>query len=153
MKRHSRQLSVYKQYPKMKHIVMVLSIQLKNERRYQVRQFVEKPAEGTAPSNLAIMGRYVLTPEIFMFLEDQQTGAGGEIQLTDAIQRLNEIQRVFAYDFEGIRYDVGEKFGFIKTTIEMALQNEELNVELMKYMKELVKGRGTFIREWPFYYQ
>lgn len=111
----------------------------KNERRYQVRQFVEKPAEGTAPSNLAIMGRYVLTPEIFMFLENQQTGAGGEIQLTDAIQRLNEIQRVFAYDFEGIRYDVGEKFGFIKTTIEMALQNEELNVELMKYMKELVE--------------
>ena len=65
-----------------------------NDRRYQVRQFVEKPAVGTAPSNLAIMGRYVLTPEIFMFLENQQTGAGGEIQLTDAIQRLNEIQRI-----------------------------------------------------------
>ena len=59
--------------------------------------------------------------------------------MTDAIQRLNEIQRVFAYDFEGTRYDVGEKFGFIKTTIEMALQNKELNVELMKYMKELVE--------------
>ena len=59
--------------------------------------------------------------------------------MTDAIQRLNEVQRVFAYDFEGTRYDVGEKFGFIKTTIEMALQNQELNVELMKYMKELVK--------------
>ena len=112
-----------------------------NNRRYQVRQFVEKPVQGTAPSNLAIMGRYVLTPEIFMFLENQQTGAGGEIQLTDAIQRLNDVQRVFAYDFEGIRYDVGEKFGFIKTTIEMALQNEELNVELMKYMKELVKRK------------
>ncbi len=123
-----------------------------SDRRYQVRQFVEKPVQGTAPSNLAIMGRYVLTPEIFMFLENQQTGAGGEIQLTDAIQRLNEVQRVFAYDFEGTRYDVGEKFGFIKTTIEMALQNEELNVELMKYMKELVKkGRGPFIRECPFF--
>ena len=73
--------------------------------------------------------------------------------MTDAIQRLNDVQRVFAYDFEGIRYDVGEKFGFIKTTIEMALQNEELNVELMKYMKELVKGRGTFIIECPFYYE
>ena len=112
-----------------------------NERRYQVRQFVEKPVQGTAPSNLAIMGRYILTPEIFMFLEDQQTGAGGEIQLTDAIQRLNEIQRVFAYDFEGTRYDVGEKFGFIKTTIEMALQNEELKLDLMKYIKELVKRK------------
>ena len=80
-------------------------------RRYQVRNFVEKPKQGTAPSNLAIMGRYILTPEIFMFLEKQQTGAGGEIQLTDAIQELNQIQRVFAYDFEGKRFDVGEKFG------------------------------------------
>lgn len=103
-----------------------------------MRQFVEKPAEGTAPSDLAIMGRYVLTPEIFMFLEDQQTGAGGEIQLTDAIQRLNEMQRVFAYDFEGTRYDVGEKFGFIRTTIEMALQQKELKEQLIKYMVELV---------------
>ncbi|HDR4421585.1 TPA: UTP--glucose-1-phosphate uridylyltransferase GalU [Bacillus cereus] len=115
-----------------------------DDRRYQVRQFVEKPAEGTAPSNLAIMGRYVLTPEIFMFLENQQTGAGGEIQLTDAIQKLNGIQRVFAYDFEGIRYDVGEKFGFIKTTIEMALQHEELKEELMKYMNELVEKENIY---------
>ncbi|EEM08682.1 UTP-glucose-1-phosphate uridylyltransferase [Bacillus pseudomycoides] len=100
---------------------------------------MEKPAQGTAPSNLAIMGRYVLTPEIFMFLEDQQTGTGGEIQLTDAIQRLNEIQRVFAYDFEGKRYDVGEKLGFIQTTIEMTLQHDELKDELVKYMNELVQ--------------
>lgn len=108
-------------------------------RSYQVSKFVEKPAQGTAPSNLAIMGRYVLTPEIFMFLEDQQTGAGGEIQLTDAIQRLNEIQRVFAYDFEGKRYDVGEKLGFIQTTIEMALQHDELKNELLGYMEKLLK--------------
>ena len=74
-----------------------------------------------------------------MFLENQQTGAGGEIQLTDAIQRLNEIQRVFAYDFEGTRYDVGEKFGFIKTTIEIALQHKNLNEELINYMDEIVK--------------
>src|SRR5690606_26120103 len=74
-------------------------------RRYQVDSFVEKPKQGTAPSNLAIMGRYVLTPEIFMFLENQETGAGGEIQLTDAIQNLNQIQRVFAYNFEGKRFD------------------------------------------------
>ncbi len=104
-------------------------------RRYQVRQFVEKPVPGTAPSNLAIMGRYVLMPEIFMFLEEQQVGAGGEIQLTDAIQRLNEIQRVFAYDFEGKRYDVGEKLGFIQTTIEFALQHEGLRTELLKFMQ------------------
>ncbi|MCP8967831.1 UTP--glucose-1-phosphate uridylyltransferase GalU [Ectobacillus ponti] len=107
-------------------------------RRYQVRNFVEKPQQGTAPSNLAIMGRYILTPEIFMFLEQQEIGAGGEIQLTDAIQHLNEIQRVFAYDFEGKRYDVGEKFGFIETTIEMALQREDLRGLLLDFMKQKV---------------
>ncbi len=108
-------------------------------RSYQVRKFVEKPEQGTAPSNLAIMGRYVLTPEIFRFLENQQTGAGGEIQLTDAIQRLNEIQHVFAYDFEGRRYDVGEKFGFIQTTIEMALQHKELKGPLINYMENILR--------------
>jgi UTP--glucose-1-phosphate uridylyltransferase len=106
--------------------------------RYQVRQFVEKPAPGTAPSNLAIMGRYILTPEIFLFLEKQEAGAGGEIQLTDAIQKLNEIQRVFAYEFEGNRYDVGEKIGFIKTTIEFALQNDELRDDLLAFMEKIV---------------
>ncbi|GLB58989.1 UTP--glucose-1-phosphate uridylyltransferase GalU [Cytobacillus sp. NCCP-133] len=105
-------------------------------RRYQVNHFVEKPKQGTAPSNLAIMGRYILTPEIFLFLEQHELGAGGEIQLTDAIQKLNQIQRVFAYDFEGVRYDVGEKFGFIKTTIEMALKDEGLRDELVRFMDE-----------------
>ncbi|WP_075983043.1 UTP--glucose-1-phosphate uridylyltransferase GalU [Bacillus massilinigeriensis] len=108
-------------------------------RRYEVKNFVEKPKQGTAPSNLAIMGRYILTPEIFMFLDRQETGAGGEIQLTDAIQKLNEIQRVFAYDFEGKRYDVGEKIGFIKTTLDFALQNDELRAPLMEYMGNLLK--------------
>ncbi|MED3664713.1 UTP--glucose-1-phosphate uridylyltransferase GalU [Geobacillus stearothermophilus] len=107
-------------------------------RRYQVRQFVEKPAPGTAPSNLAIMGRYILTPEIFLFLEKQEAGAGGEIQLTDAIQKLNEIQRVFAYEFEGKRYDVGEKIGFIKTTIEFALQHDELREDLIQFMERVL---------------
>jgi UTP--glucose-1-phosphate uridylyltransferase len=108
-------------------------------RRYQVSNFVEKPASGTAPSNLAIMGRYILTPEIFMFLEKQQEGAGGEIQLTDAIHDLNQIQRVFAYDFEGTRYDVGEKFGFLKTTIEFALKNEELRQPLLELMEKMIE--------------
>ncbi|PDM38918.1 MULTISPECIES: UTP--glucose-1-phosphate uridylyltransferase GalU [unclassified Geobacillus] len=113
-------------------------------RRYQVRQFVEKPAPGTAPSNLAIMGRYILTPEIFLFLEKQEAGAGGEIQLTDAIQKLNEIQRVFAYEFEGKRYDVGEKIGFIKTTIEFALQYEELREDLIQFMEQVLKREKDF---------
>ncbi len=107
-------------------------------RRYQVKNFVEKPEKGTAPSNLAILGRYILTPEIFMFLEKQQTGAGGEIQLTDAIQQLNQIQRVFAYDFEGERYDVGEKLGFVKTTIDFALQNEEIKDEVYKFLHDRI---------------
>lgn len=107
-------------------------------RRYQVRNFVEKPEFGTAPSNLAIMGRYIFTPEIFHFLEKQETGAGGEIQLTDAIQRLNEIQRVFAYDFKGIRYDVGEKLGFVKTTIDFALQHSDIKEDVIKYLSEVV---------------
>ncbi|MFJ7637348.1 UTP--glucose-1-phosphate uridylyltransferase GalU [Peribacillus sp. NPDC097225] len=107
-------------------------------RRYQVDQFIEKPTIGTAPSNLAIMGRYILTPEIFMFLDQQQKGAGGEIQLTDAIQKLNGIQRVFAYDFEGKRFDVGEKLGFVKTTIEFALQNDEIKDELSEYLTDMI---------------
>ncbi|AXN37659.1 UTP--glucose-1-phosphate uridylyltransferase GalU [Peribacillus butanolivorans] len=109
-------------------------------RLYQVENFVEKPALGTAPSNLAIMGRYILTPEIFSFLDQQEAGAGGEIQLTDAIQKLNQIQSVFAYDFEGKRYDVGEKLGFVKTTVEYALQNEELKGELLEFLKQMVNN-------------
>ncbi|USK28398.1 UTP--glucose-1-phosphate uridylyltransferase GalU [Bacillus sp. CMF21] len=111
----------------------------KEGKLYQVNRFVEKPKQGTAPSNLAIMGRYVLTPEIFELLEKQETGAGGEIQLTDAIQRLNEQQHVYAYDFDGKRYDVGEKFGFIQTTIEFALQQEDLKQELLELMQHLVE--------------
>lgn len=105
------------------------------DRCFQVRNFVEKPRPGTAPSNLAIIGRYIFTPEIFLFLEKQEIGAGGEIQLTDSIQKLNEIQRVFAYEFEGKRYDVGEKLGFIETTIEFALQNEDLREDLLRFME------------------
>ncbi|MFE4425946.1 UTP--glucose-1-phosphate uridylyltransferase GalU [Peribacillus butanolivorans] len=109
-------------------------------RLYQVENFVEKPALGTAPSNLAIMGRYILTPEIFSFLDQQEAGAGGEIQLTDAIQKLNQLQSVFAYDFEGKRYDVGEKLGFVKTTVEYALQNEEIKDDLVEYLEQMVKS-------------
>ncbi|YCA42433.1 UTP--glucose-1-phosphate uridylyltransferase GalU [Bacillus sp. JZ8] len=112
-------------------------------RRYEVNNFVEKPAPGTAPSNLAIMGRYVFTPEIFKFLEAQEIGAGGEIQLTDAIQKLNAIQRVFAYDFEGKRYDVGEKLGFIQTSVEFALQHEDLRSELLQYLTQVVERESV----------
>lgn len=110
-------------------------------RRYKVETFVEKPPIGEAPSNLAIMGRYILTPKIFTLLEKQEAGAGGEIQLTDAIQQLNKIQRVFAYDFEGKRFDVGDKIGFVKTTIEFALQRGELRDELLEYLEGVLENR------------
>lgn len=109
----------------------------KNGRQYEVKKFVEKPAQGTAPSNLAIMGRYVLTPEIFDYLKTQKEGAGNEIQLTDAIERMNNDNQVYAYDFEGERYDVGEKLGFVKTTIEYALKDESMREELTRFIKEL----------------
>ncbi|NDI34856.1 UTP--glucose-1-phosphate uridylyltransferase GalU [Chengkuizengella sediminis] len=112
-----------------------------NGRLYQVRNFVEKPESGTAPSRLAIMGRYILTPQIFMFLDEQQIGTGGEIQLTDAIQKLNEIQRVFAYDFDGKRYDVGDQLGFIQTTLEFALQDESLSSSLLAFMDRLIVNK------------
>lgn len=109
----------------------------KQGRRYEVKQFVEKPEQGTAPSNLAIMGRYVLTPEIFDYLKTQKKGAGNEIQLTDAIERMNSEHQVFAYDFIGNRYDVGEKLGFVKTTIEYALKDESMKDELKQFIKKL----------------
>ncbi len=105
---------------------------------YHVRKFVEKPSSGKAPSNLAIMGRYILTPEIFRFLELQEEGAGGEIQLTDAIERLNEIQNVYAYHFSGVRYDVGEKLGFILTTLDFAIRNDELRGPLLREMEKMI---------------
>lgn len=109
----------------------------KVDKKYEVKQFVEKPKQGTAPSNLAIMGRYILTPEIFDYLATQGKGAGGEIQLTDAIERLNKDDQVYAFDFDGNRFDVGEKLGFVKTTIEFALKDESMRDELKSFIKKL----------------
>lgn len=118
----------------------------KNGRLYKVSNFIEKP-KGQAPSNLAIIGRYILSPKIFQFLDRQEVGAGGEIQITDAIQHLNQTDHVYGYQFEGKRYDVGEKLGFIQTTIEMALQREDLKPELMKMMRELCEESQVGERE------
>ena len=106
-------------------------------KQVKLRSMVEKPKKEDAPSNMAVLGRYVLTPEIFDYLETQTPGAGGEIQLTDAIKNLMISQSVYAYDFDGIRYDVGDKFGFIKATIEYALERDELKDKLQGYLKEL----------------
>lgn len=112
-----------------------------HERLYSVSGLVEKPQLEEAPSDIAIMGRYILSPKVFDILESQKPGAGGEIQLTDAIAKLNLMEAVYAYEFIGTRYDVGEKLGFIKTTIEMALQNSGLQQELILYLEELLRSR------------
>ncbi|MBF9297993.1 UTP--glucose-1-phosphate uridylyltransferase GalU [Mammaliicoccus sciuri] len=119
------------------HRYGIIEPKLQDERLYEVNRFVEKPEQGTAPSNLAIMGRYVLSPKIFDYLETQTEGSGGEIQLTDAIERLNKDDKVYAYDFEGQRYDVGEKIGFVKTTIEYALKDKEMRDEIIRYLQSL----------------
>lgn len=106
---------------------------------YNVRKFVEKPDPQDAPSDLAIIGRYLLTPEIFDILEHVEPGKGGEIQLTDAIDILNKTQRVFAKEFKGERYDVGDKFGFLKTTIQYGLKHPQVKDELRSYILELSK--------------
>lgn len=107
-------------------------------RRIKLSDLVEKPATEEAPSDLAIVGRYVLMPEIFEVLENQKPGRNGEIQLTDALRDIMISQSVYAYEFEGQWYDVGDKFGFIKATIHEALKRGELQEPLMQYMKELV---------------
>ncbi|MBP1154391.1 MULTISPECIES: UTP--glucose-1-phosphate uridylyltransferase GalU [unclassified Paenibacillus] len=110
-----------------------------HDRLYSVNDLVEKPKREQAPSNLAIMGRYILTPRIFEVLENQTPGAGGEIQLTDAIAELNRHEAVYAYNFEGTRYDVGEKLGFIQTTIEFALKRDELRSDLLQYLSNIIE--------------
>lgn len=105
------------------------------ERILKVRGLVEKPSPEKAPSNVAIIGRYILTPAILALLETQDTGAGGEIQLTDAISRLLKDEAVYAYRFEGVRYDTGEKLGYLKTIIDFALQRPDLRDEVRAYLR------------------
>ncbi|NEX77483.1 UTP--glucose-1-phosphate uridylyltransferase GalU [Bacillus thermocopriae] len=102
----------------------------------EVKDMIEKPKDN-APSNFAVMGRYVLKPEIFSYLEEVGTGYGGEIQLTDALRKMASHEKMLAYAFEGIRYDVGDKFGFLQATIEFALQREDLKDLLTDYLKKL----------------
>lgn len=107
-------------------------------RLYEIDNLIEKPELGSTTSRLAIMGRYVLTPDIFKYLEEQNIGAGGEIQLTDAIARVNEDDEVYAYDFEGERYDVGDKIGFVKTTMEYAMRSD-MKDQLIPFLEQLIE--------------
>lgn len=109
----------------------------KSKRIYKIKDMVEKPAREIAPSNLAIIGRYILTPEIFDCLEKTRAGAGGEIQLTDGLKLLLRQQDIYGYQFEGKRHDAGDKLGFLKATVEFALKREDLGKPFREYLKSL----------------
>ncbi len=110
-----------------------------SDRLMEVDQLVEKPEVGKAPSNLAIAGRYILTPEIFRALEQTPPGKGGEVQLTDALHLLMKKEMLIANTIEGKRYDIGNKLDFLKTTVEFALRRKEFAADFLAFMKETVK--------------
>ncbi len=116
-----------------------------DDRVYKVQDMVEKPAIDEAPSNVAVLGRYIITPDIFEFLETQDAGKGGEIQLTDALKRLAKEQAMYAYDFKGHRYDVGTKTGFIQANIEFALRSPELRDDMKAYLDELHENMDVML--------
>ena len=109
-------------------------------RLYRVNGMVEKPKTEDAPSDVAVLGRYVITPAVFECLEKTPKGAGGEIQLTDALVMLSKSESVYAYDFEGKRYDIGNKQGFLQATVDFALARDDLRDEFSQYLKEIAKS-------------
>jgi len=109
------------------------------DRVYKVKDLVEKPSKEEAPSNIAILGRYIITPKIFECLENTAPGAGGEIQLTDALKQLASQEAMYAYDFIGRRYDVGNKMGFLEATVEYALKRKDLRDEFKAYLQRILK--------------
>lgn len=112
------------------------------DRLFRIRDLVEKPAVKDAPSNLAVIGRYVLTPEIFPCIEATEPGKGGEFQLTDGIRHLAARQPVYGYRFEGKRYDAGDKLGFLMATVEFALRRPDLGGRFREYLKNLLDSGG-----------
>ena len=113
----------------------ILDVKHIEDRVYKVKDMVEKPSIEEAPSNIAILGRYIITPEIFNILENQAPGKGGEIQLTDALQTLATKEAIYAYNFEGRRYDVGDKLGFLEATVDFALKRPELRDDFIAFLK------------------
>lgn len=108
------------------------------DRVYKVKRLVEKPSVDEAPSNVAILGRYIITPQIFEILENTAPGKGNEIQLTDALETLIKNEAMYAYDFEGRRYDVGDKLGFLQATVEYALRKKELRDGFIEYLQTII---------------
>jgi len=117
----------------------IVSCKQVDDRVYKVKDLVEKPEKDKAPSNIAILGRYIITPQIFDHIEKTVPGKNGEIQLTDALKSLMAVEAMYAYDFEGKRYDVGNRMGFIEATIEMALKRDDLRDDVMKHIKNILE--------------
>ena len=117
----------------------ILDVKYIEDRVYKVKDMVEKPSVDDAPSNIAILGRYIITPAIFNILENQEPGKGGEIQLTDALKTLGKQEAIYAYNFEGRRYDVGDKLGFLEATIDFALKRDNLRDDLLNYMRKIIE--------------
>ena len=113
----------------------ILDVKHIEDRVYKVKDMIEKPSIEDAPSNIAILGRYIITPEIFNILENQEPGKGGEIQLTDALKTLATKEAIYAYNFEGRRYDVGDKLGFLEATVDFALKRPELRDDFISFLK------------------
>ena len=113
----------------------ILDVKHIEDRVYKVKDMVEKPSVEEAPSNIAILGRYIIMPGIFNILENQEPGKGGEIQLTDALQTLATKEAIYAYNFEGRRYDVGDKFGFLQATVDFALKRPELRDDFVEFLR------------------
>ena len=116
----------------------ILDVNYIENRVYKVKDMIEKPKVEEAPSNIAILGRYIITPDIFDILENQEPGKGGEIQLTDALKTLSAHEAIYAYNFEGKRYDVGDKLGFLEATVDFALKRPELRDEFMEFLENRV---------------
>lgn len=110
------------------------------EKLLRVSDMIEKPSLEEAPSHFAVLGRYIIKPEVFAILENTKPGKGGEVQLTDALKVLAKLDAVYAYAFDGKRYDLGDKLGFLKATVEFALRREDLGPAFRTYLRELVTG-------------
>jgi UTP--glucose-1-phosphate uridylyltransferase len=144
----SQMLNVYKRYPStilaiqkvpktQTHHYGIIDGKRIEDGVYLVKDMVEKPSASEAPSNLAIIGRYILTPGIFEAIENTKPGKGGEIQLTDGLKLLMEKQPIYAFEFKGVRHDAGDKLGFLKATVEFGLKNEEFGAEFRNYLQKL----------------
>jgi UTP--glucose-1-phosphate uridylyltransferase len=140
--RHVSVLGVERIDPAMTHKYGIVDIAGNAGRINKITDIIEKPSPELAPSNLAVVGRYILTPDIFTFLEKTERGAGGEIQLTDAIAMLLKEQDVIAYEFNGKRFDCGSKLGYLQATVEYALRHEGLGDEFRRYLETLFEAQG-----------